>query len=261
MRKTIQELIRRRDLLYIITWREIKVRYKQSVMGFMWAIFLPAVIVAAGIIVRYGMSALSGKAVSAGAIAGVAVKSLAWAFFAGSMRFSSTSLIANSNLVTKIYMPRAFFPMAAILTQLFDFGIASFIVAVALLMTGSRMSWEALWAPILLAILVTLTIGWALILSAACLFFRDVKYLVEVVITFAVFITPVFYDVELFGTRAHLLLLNPLAPLMEGLERCIVYQGMPSLRWVSYSTTFAVVSLIGGFYLFKKWEPAFAEKI
>src|SRR5215469_15435726 len=118
---SLRELVARRDLLYMIAWREIKIRYKQSVMGFMWAIFLPAVIVAAGIIVRYGMSAMSGKPISGQEIAGINVKGLIWAFFVGAMRFSSTSLIGNPNLVTKIYMPREIFPLASILSQLLDF--------------------------------------------------------------------------------------------------------------------------------------------
>ena len=261
MHKALRELIARRDLLYMITWREIKIRYKQSVMGFMWAIFLPAVVIAAGIIVRFGMSVLSGKSISPEAIAGVTVKSLVWAFFAGAIRFSSTSLVGNSNLVTKIYMPREIFPVAAVLSQLIDFGIASIIVAIGLLATGYAWSWQVLWVPILLITIVALTLGLGFVLSAACLFFRDVKYLVEVVITFAIFVTPVFYDVEIFGKWANLLLLNPLAPLVEGLEKCIVYHRAPSPLWLSYSMAIAALSLFGGFYVFKRWEPSFAESI
>lgn len=261
MRASLQELISRRDLLYMIVWREIKIRYKQSVMGFMWAIMLPAVIVTAGIIVRYGMSALSGKPISAQDIAGITVKALVWAFFAGSLRFSSTSLIGNPNLVTKIYMPREIFPLASILSQLLDFAVASGVVTVVFLFARLGASWYLLWAPLLLVITVALATGWALILSAACLFFRDVKYLVEVVITFAIFVTPVFYDVELFKKWANLLMLNPLAPLIEGLEKCIVYRSAPNYLWILYSGAVALVSLGAGFYFFKRWEPAFAERI
>jgi ABC-type polysaccharide/polyol phosphate export permease len=257
----LQELLARRDLLYMIAWREIKIRYKQSVMGFMWAILLPAVIVTAGIIVRYGMSAISGKPISGQEIAGITVKALVWAYFAGALRFSSTSLIGNPNLVTKIYMPREIFPLAAILSQLLDFGVASVLAAIVFLLTGLGPSWQLLWVPLLLVITVALATGWALLISAACLFFRDVKYLVEVVLTFAVFITPVFYDVEMFKKWSTVLLLNPLAPLIEGLEKCVVYQEMPSLPWLSYSAGVALVSLLAGFYFFKKWEPAFAENI
>jgi lipopolysaccharide transport system permease protein len=261
MPNAFQQLIERRDLLYMIAWREIKIRYKQSVMGFMWAILLPAVIISAGIMVRYGFSIVSGKPISGQEIAGVTVKGLVWAFFVGAMRFSSTSLTGNPNLVTKIYMPREIFPLASILSQLLDFSVASLLLVVVFLVTSLAASWQLLWVPLLLAIVIVLATGWAFILSAACLFFRDVKYLVEVLITFAVFITPVFYDVEMFKKWANVLLLNPLAPLLEGLEKCIVYREMPSLPWVLYSAVFAVVSLVGGFYFFKKWEPSFAESI
>lgn len=261
MREALQTLVARRDLLYMIAWREIKIRYKQSVMGFMWAILLPSVIVAAGVMVRYGMSAMSGKPISGQEIAGVTVKGLVWAFFAGSLRFSSTSLIGNPNLVTKIYLPREIFPLATILSQLLDFGVASCLVAVIFVVTRVGVSWQLLWVPLLLALTVILATGWALLISAACLFFRDVKYLVEVVITFAIFVTPVFYDVEMFKKWANLLLLNPLAPLIDGLAKCIVYGSPPNLPWVAYSGAVAVVSLVGGFYLFKRWEPAFAESI
>lgn len=261
MLQALRQLVARRDLLYMIAWREIKIRYKQSLMGFMWAILLPAVIVSAGVAVRYAMSAISGKPVSPQEIASVTVKGLVWAFFAGAMRFSSVSLIGNPNLVTKIYMPREIFPLASILSQLLDFGVASVLVIVVFLVTRLGVSWQLLWVLPLLLITVALATGWAFLISAACLFFRDVKYLVEVFITFAVFITPVFYDVEMFHKWSNLLLLNPLAPLLEGLEKCIVYGAAPDLPWISYSAAFAFVSLIAGFYLFKKWEPSFAESI
>lgn len=261
MLQALRELVARRDLLYMIAWREIKIRYKQSIMGFLWAILLPAVIVTAGIAVRYAMSALSSKPISGQEIAAVTVKGLVWAFFAGAMRFSSTSLVGNPNLVTKIYMPREIFPLASILSQLLDFAVASGLVVIAFLVVRLGASWQLLWILPLLLITIALATGWAFLISAACLFFRDVKYLVEVGITFAVFVTPVFYDAEMFKTWANVLLLNPLAPLLEGFEKCIVYGAAPDLAWLSYSTVVALVSLVGGFYFFKKWEPSFAESI
>ena len=170
-----------------------------------------------------------------------------WAFFAGAMRFSSTSLIGNPNLVTKIYMPREIFPLASILSQLLDFGVAAGIVPIVFIGRRLGASWQLLWVPVLLFITIALATGWALILSAACLFFRDVKYLVEVIITFAIFITPVFYDVEMFKKWANLLMLNPLAPLIEGFNSTIVYGRPPDLPWLAYSTVFAFVSLVLGF--------------
>jgi len=158
-------------------------------------------------------------------------------------------------------MPREIFPLAAILSQLLDFAVASSLVSVVFVVTRLGASWQLLWAPLLLVITVALATGWALLISAACLFFRDVKYLVEVVITFAIFVTPVFYDVEMFKKWANLLMLNPLSPLIEGLEKCIVYGTSPDVPWVAYSSFIALFSLVAGFYFFKKWEPAFAESI
>jgi ABC-type polysaccharide/polyol phosphate export permease len=98
-------------------------------------------------------------------------------------------------------------------------------------------------------------------LSAASLFFRDVKYIVEAVITFAVFFTPVFYDVAIFGRWADLLMLNPVAPILEGLSAVVVYHRPPPLGWIAYSTGAVVVVWLVSNSVFRKLEPYFAESI
>jgi ABC-type polysaccharide/polyol phosphate export permease len=158
-------------------------------------------------------------------------------------------------------MPREIFPLSSILSQLLDLGVASILVTVIFIVARLGGSWQLLWVPILLMLTVALATGWAFLVSAACLFFRDVKYLVEVVITFAVFVTPVFYSVDMFRKWKNILLLNPLAPILEGFEKCIVYRTPPNLPWTLYSAAFALASLVIGFYFFKRWEPAFAERI
>jgi ABC-type polysaccharide/polyol phosphate export permease len=237
------------------------IRFKQSVMGLMWAILLPAVIVTAGIIARYRMSAISNKPIVGREIAGITLNGLVWTFSADSLCFSSTSLIGNPNLVTKIFMPREIFPLASILSQLPDFAVASSLAIVVFLGTRLGTRWLLLWVSLLLAMTIALATGWALIISAACLFVRDVKYLVEVVMPFAMFIPPVFYDVEMFMKGWNLRMLNPPGPLMEGMEKSIVYGSESSLTWVAQIGAVALLSLLAGLYFFKKWEPAFAESI
>src|SRR5256885_8431197 len=171
------EIVARRDLLVMLVWREIKVKYKQSVMGFLWAILMPALIVSAGVIVKYAYASLSAKHLQARDVISVAVRSVPWAFFVSSIRFSSTSLVSNANLVTKIYMPRVIFPIAAVLSQLIDLGIATSVLVVFLAFTGAHVTPQMLWLPVLLAIMVLLVTGAAIFLSAAALFFRDVKYI------------------------------------------------------------------------------------
>ena len=125
MKKELQELYNYRELLYMLAYRDIKVRYKQSVMGFLWAILMPVLIVMAGVVVRYAYTLASGKPLQTADIASVAVKSLPWAFLVSSIRFGCNSLTGNQNLVTKIYFPKEIFPMAAVLASLFDFFVAS----------------------------------------------------------------------------------------------------------------------------------------
>src|SRR5262245_25749250 len=120
MTATIRELFHHQLLLYMFTLRDIKVKYKQSVMGILWAVLMPLVIVGAGLIVRFAFARLSGKPLALLDLTTVAVKAAPWAFFVSALRFGTNSLVANEDLVTKIYMPRLVFPLAAVGSQLFD---------------------------------------------------------------------------------------------------------------------------------------------
>src|SRR5258705_10157965 len=174
----LREIVARRDLVILLAWREIKVKYKQSVMGFLWAILMPALIVSAGVIVKYAFATVAGKPLDRSDVISVAVRSVPWAFFVASVRFASTSLVSNANLVTKIYMPRVIFPISSVLSQLIDFAVATGVLVLFLAFTGVQLTIQMLWLPLLVAILVVLVTGIAIFLSAAALFFRDVKYIV-----------------------------------------------------------------------------------
>src|SRR3982750_3167881 len=118
--KTLHEIIRNRELLYMVTWREIRIRYKQSVMGLLWAVLMPVIITAAGVMLRLVAAKVSGHPLSAKDVGGIGVKALPWAFFVSALRFGTTSLTSNSSLVTKIKFPRSVFPLSSVLTSLFD---------------------------------------------------------------------------------------------------------------------------------------------
>jgi ABC-type polysaccharide/polyol phosphate export permease len=255
------ELVARRDLLWTITWREIRLKYKQSVMGMLWAVLMPAVIVLAGVLVRYGFSMISGKPMEDADVASVSVRAVPWAFFVSSVRFATGSLIANTTLVTKVYLPREIFPIAAMLSQLMDFAVASLVLVVVLAFLHVGVSVQVVWLPVLVATLVLFTTGLALLLSAGSLFFRDVKYLVEVLLTFAIFFTPVFYDAAMFGRWATLLMVNPLAPLLEGIANVVVRHTPPPLPWVAYSAVVSLVTFVAALRVFQRLEPYFAESV
>jgi lipopolysaccharide transport system permease protein len=259
--ESLRELVRHRDLLYMLTWREMKIRYKQSVMGFLWALLMPMVIISAGIIVRYAFAGLSGATVKSSDIAAVAVKAAPYAFFVAAIRFGTNSLISNSNLLTKVYMPRLIFPMSAVFAQLLDFLVAGTVVGVFLLVIGVGVSVQLLWLPVLLAGLMLLAAGFAIILSAAGVFFRDVKYLVEVLLTFAVFFVPVFYDSKMLGRWGPLILLNPVSPILEAISTTVVGHQAPDLAWLAYSLCFGILLMGGSLLAFRKLEPYFAESV
>jgi ABC-type polysaccharide/polyol phosphate export permease len=261
MKEQLRELNRYRELLYTIAHRDIKVRYKQSIMGFLWAILMPVLIVMSGIVVRYGYALAAHAPLQTADIASVAVKALPWAFLVSSIRFGCNSLTNNRDLVTKIYFPKEIFPVAAVLASLFDFFVASGALLILLLAVQIGWSVYLVWTPILVLAVVLLATGTGMVVSAASLFFRDVKYIVEVLLTFGIFFTPVFYDVRMLGDKGKWLLLNPAAPILDGLGACIALHQPPQLPWLAYSFGFGLVALVGGYAFFKHLEPAFAESI
>lgn len=192
-------------------------------MGFLWALFMPLLIVLSGVIVRIAVAQFGTADLDRSVIAGLALKGVPWGFVVGGIGFATSSLVANRTLITKVYFPREVLPLAALLAQGFDTAVASLGVLVLLAVLGVALSPALLWAPVLgvLLFLVTLTAG--LVLSCANVFFRDVRYIVQVLLTFGIFFTPVFYEPEMLGvTGAWLVMINPVAPILEGLRLAVL---------------------------------------
>jgi len=249
-----------RDLLIVLTAKEIRVRYKQSIMGFMWAILLPLLIVSAGAVVREAMALVSGGTMSPSLLP-VLVKSVPWAFFVSSLRFGTESLVKHSNLVTKIYFPREVVPYSAVLAAFFDLCVASGVVTVALVIARAGVSVQLAWVPVILLLLLVFTAGVALLVSCANLFFRDVKYLVEAFLTFGVFFTPVFFEARTFQKWSTVLLLNPVGSLLEALNDVIVLHQSPDPFWLTYAAAWSVGIFVLANVVFQTTEPMFAEKV
>jgi len=272
------EIWEHRELLEQLTRRDIKLRYKQAAMGFAWAIFMPCLIVLSGLIIRYAMAQISGQALVQSDIANIAVKGLGWAFFVGALGFATASLVGNSNLVTKIYFPREVLPLSSVGAQAFDSSIGLVTLLVILPFLGVRLHASVAWVPLLLVLLVLFTTGVSLFLSCANLFFRDVKYIVQVVLMFGIFFTPVFFEPAMLGPRgAHLAMLNPLTGILEGLRlsvvegrsllhpMSVVVKGVERSVWepweLVYSSVCAVVAMIGAGLMFRRLQHLFAEYV
>lgn len=276
LRELAGELIASRDLLSQLTIRDIKLRYKQAVMGFGWALLMPILVVFAGGIVRLAISSTGGHGLGLQSLAGVTIKSIPWAFFVGSVSFATASLTGNTSLVSKIYFPREVLPLSAVLAQGADTLVGAAVVAVALPFMGAKLSWALVWIPVLALLVFMFTAASCMFLSCANLFFRDVKYLVQVLLMFGIFFTPIFYEPGMLGvTRAHFVMLNPMAPLVEGARLALmeghnllvplapgtgaVSTDLWSPWFLGYSAAWAVLGLVGGTLIFHRVQYLFAE--
>jgi lipopolysaccharide transport system permease protein len=275
LREAATELWRFREMLYQLTLRDVRIRYKQAVIGFGWALLMPALVVLSGCLVRYAISRRSGAPLDLAGIASISVKALPWSFFVGTMSFATQSLTGNLQLVSKVYFPRVVLPLAATLGQAFDALIGALVLVLVLPFLDVHLSIALLWVPVLVLLLFLLTVAASLFLSCANLFFRDVKYIVQVMLTFGIFFTPVFFDPAMMGRRlAGLIMLNPLSPLLEGLRLAVVQQHdllVPIIApdgivvwspfYLLYAALWAVLGLAVSAMIFHRSEFVFAEYI
>jgi len=276
--RMFKEIYVYRDLLFALAYRDIRVKYKQAVMGVAWVFFMPMLAISSGIVFRVAMSIFSGKPLEVAAITGVMVKTIPWLLFASIVANASNSLIANMGLITKIYFPREVVPISGMLSSLFDFAISvtglTFLLAgVALfapMFQGAMaegaapplvLSWNLLLVPLLIGLLIIMACGLGLFLAAANLFFRDVKYIVQVVLQFGIFFSLVYFTYGELGQYGWVLLLNPVSPILDSL-RCVVIQGQmdPFLwPWLGYSVIASLLCAMIGCWVFDKAEYLFAE--
>ncbi len=276
IREAVIEVWEHRDLLEQLTLRDIRLRYKQASMGAAWAVFMPCLIVLSGLVVRLAMAHLSGEGVASIDIANIAVKGLGWAFFVGALGFATNSLVGNANMVTKIYFPREVLPLASIFAQAFDTAVGLVVLAFVLPFLGVGLHASLLWLPVLLLLLFCFTTALSLCLASANLFYRDIKYIVQVILMFGIFFTPVFFEPAMLGaTGSKIMMLNPLTPILEGLRLAIVdghnllvpaetvRKGVSVVIWrpweLLYAAACAFGGLLAGTVMFRRLQPLFAE--
>ena len=277
--EAVRDVRQHRELMLEFARRDIRIRYKQAVMGFGWAIFMPILIVLSGVMIRYAMGQASGGGIGQTDIAAIALKGVAWSFFAGAITFGTQVLTANHNLIAKVFFPREVLPVAAVLAQSFDTGIGMVALALFMPFLGVGLHPTLIWLPLLLALLWVLTAGVVIFLSCANLFFRDVKYIVQVILTFGILFTPVFYEPAMMGVKGSVIMwLNPLTPILEGLRLAVVEghnlliplttvarDGATVDVWrpasLLYTAAWAVPGLLIATVIFHRSQSAFAENV
>jgi lipopolysaccharide transport system permease protein len=259
VRDMLREPLEYRELLMQMTRRDLLLRYKQAVMGVGWALFMPLTnTVIFSVIFTQVAPIDTGLPYPLFAYTGL----LVWNFFASALRFSVSSLTSNSTLVTKVYFPREIFPFSAVLVSLVDFAVGFVVLAVLMLYYGIAPGLALLALPVVIVIHVAFTTGVALVLAMANLFYRDVKYLFEVMITIWMFSTSVLFPIQLVAGRARwLLLLNPMTPIIDAYRAVLLSGHWPDGSTLLTSAVIAGLTLASGWLIFHRAEPSFAENI
>ncbi len=255
-----RELWEYRELLYFLTWRDIKVRYKQTVLGAAWAIIQPLFMMLVFSLFFGKLARVPSDGIPYPIFSFCAL--LPWQLFAHALTESSNSLVANERLITKVYFPRLVVPIAAVLGGLVDFVVAFFILVGLMLYYHIVPGWAILTLPgfILLAIMTALGVG--LWLSALNVQYRDVRYTINFLIQFWLFATPVAYPSSIVPPAWRPLYgLNPMAGVVEGFRWALLEKSEPPGAMLVVSIAVVILILIGGLYYFRRMEQQFADVV
>ena len=248
-----------RELLAFLVWRDVKIRYRQTLLGGLWAILQPfiAMLIFSFIFNRLAHVQSDGPPYKLFAYAGLAP----WTFFSTSVTQSSNSLIANHQLVSKVYFPRIFIPLGAIGALLVDLFLSLGLFGVMMLYYHWPLTWAVLWLPLFIVGAVLAAAGTGLILSALNVSFRDVKYAVPFMVQMGLFVTPVIYPAHYIPQRWQFLLgLNPMAGVVIGFRHALL--GSPaSWEVIGVSLSMSLSLFILGLLIFRRMENRFADII
>jgi lipopolysaccharide transport system permease protein len=256
-----RELWSYRELAYFLVWRDIKVRYKQTVFGALWAIIQPfmMMVVFSLFIGRISGIAPTGVPYPLFAFAGL----VPWTLFSQSVVGSSNSLVASTNLIQKVYFPRLLLPISALGSNLLDFVIAMVVLGLMMLYFGVLPPLAVLWLVPLTALALTSALAIGIWLSALNVKYRDIRYVVPFLIQLGLFASPVAYSSDLVPAQWRALYeLNPMAGVLEGFRWALLGQGTPPpIGGLVVSVVATVIILVLGLAYFRRVERTFADVI
>jgi len=257
----LREVWRYRELVYFLTWRDLKVRYKQSVLGILWAILQPMLSMVVFTIFFGGLAHIPSDGVPYPIFSYTAL--VPWTFFASALNVSARSMLSNGNMISKIYFPRIIMPLAAIMANLVDFFIAFVILIGMMFFYHIIPNINLLWLPVFLLLAIFTAVGIGLWLSALVVMYRDFGYLLGYIATFWQYVSPVIYPANMVPAKWQLLFsLNPMTGVIEGFRWALLGTALdvsPLLFVVS--GLISVVLFVTGMFYFKRMERVFADMI
>jgi lipopolysaccharide transport system permease protein len=249
-----------RGLLYFLVWRDLKVRYKQTVLGVLWAVIQPFFLMVIFSIFFGRLAKIPSEGIPYPIFAYAAL--LPWSYFAQSLNTCSNSLVGNSHLITKVYFPRLIIPISSVLSGLVDFSISFSILLAMMLYYHIMPTLAALLLPFLILMALATALGAGLWLSALNVQYRDIRYAISFLIQFWFFATPVVYPSSLVPNRWRFLYsLNPMVGVVEGFRGALLGKGQIIGPMFIVSIIVIVCLLITGSFYFRRMEKGFADVI
>lgn len=256
-----QDLWRYRELFYFLAWRDILVRYKQTVVGIIWALIRPLLTMVVFTIVFGNLAKLPSEGAPYPILVFAAM--LPWQFFANSLSESSNSLIANANLISKVYFPRLIVPTSAVIVSFVDFLVSGMILLALMAWYNFVPDWRILTLPLFILIAFAAAIGAGLWLAALNVEYRDFRYIVPFIVQFGLYISPVGFTSKIVPEQWRLLYsLNPMVGVIDGF-RWAILGGESNIYLPGFVLSVGIVALllISGIWYFRRMERTFADTI
>ncbi len=261
-----RDLWRYRELFYVLSWRDIAVRYKQTVIGVAWAVIQPLLSMIIMTVVFGKVAGLPSEGDAPYAIM-VFAAMLPWMFFSTSLSAASQSLVGNANLISKIYFPRMIVPASAVITSFVDFLVAFGMLLVLMVIYQFPPGWAMLTLPAFVVVAFFAAMGPGLLITALNVKYRDFRYVIPFIVQFGMYVSPVAYSSSLirdkFGETAFLLYsVNPMVGVIDGF-RWAILGGESSIYWPGFAVSLALVAILLwlGVWYFRRTERTFADVI
>lgn len=256
-----RDLWRYRELFYFLSWRDILVRYKQTVIGVAWSVIRPVLTMIVFTII-FGKIA---KLPSADAPYPILVFTalLPWQFFSNALQESSNSLISNANMISKIYFPRIIMPISSMIVALVDFAISFILMAIIMAFYRFAPSWKIVFMPLFLLLAIIVSTGAGLLISALNVKYRDFRYIVPFIIQFGLYISPVGFSSETIPGKWRMIYsLNPMVGVIDGFRWSIIGKGVQFyMPGFIISIILTIILFLVALIYFRKTEKTFADRI
>lgn len=255
---SIKEILEHKELLQNLTMKELKLKYRNSALGFLWSFLNPIMLL---IVYTFAFKYII-RVKTPNYTVNLLAALLPWQFFQAAVQGSTTSIISNSNLIKKIYFPRQIMPLSIIFSNFINFLITLVILFGAILVSNIKFSFTIFLLPVILILLLIFSIGLSLILSSLNVKYRDVSHLVEVLFMVWFYLTPIVYVMETVPAQYRsFLLLNPLTAVIDSIRMVLIEGKVPSLLYMVIMVVWDIALLIIGDSIFRKTEVNFAEEV